>query len=207
MTKEEYNRISIVYQFLTKRFDFSQTYQYDGFYRCFDTNHYGVSGENLEVLRHFENLNLRHIYSAEHIASVQYGDNYLNANLLVIEENRVCVHSELGFIFLYILVYKLQDGIKSFIELMYTLKEKYVGLIRTNEDKRIFKMKVYLYDDFIPQFESIENYKFIFHLFAKTNSNYMNRNWSNEVEVDMYKIEKLIKTLKMFNFENVEMQF
>lgn len=206
MTNEEYNRISMVYQFLTKRFDFSQTYQYDGFYRCFDVNHYGVSGQNLEVLKHFENLNLRHIYTTEHIASTQYSDEYLNANLLVIEENRVCVHSELGFIFLYILVYKLQNEIKSFLKLMYILKEKHTGLIRTSEDQRVFKMKVYLYDDFIPQFESIENYRYIFHLFAKTNSDFMVRNWNNEVEINMNKIEKLIETLKRFNFENIDMQ-
>lgn len=207
MTAEEYNRICLVYQFLTKRFNRSQIYQYDGFYRCYDPKYYRVRQEKLQTLKHFENLTLRHIYTGEYLASRPFGEEYINTNLVVVDEDKVCIHTELGYIFLYTLVYKLQDGISSFIALMHNLNETYRGLIKTTEDKKIFKMKVYLYDDFIPQFESIENYRLIFHLFAQTNSNFMVRNWENEVEVNIHKIEELLETLKIFNFQNLDMTF
>lgn len=88
MTIEEYNRICIVYQFLTKRFDISQFYSYDGFYKCYDPNYYGVRGENRDALEHFENLNLRHVYNAEHITSRPYGENYINSNLVIVNRQQ-----------------------------------------------------------------------------------------------------------------------
>ncbi|WP_294963593.1 hypothetical protein [uncultured Flavobacterium sp.] len=207
MTSQEYNKISKVYQCLTQRFDQSRNYQYDRFYKVYNSQCYIVEGENLEALKHFENLTLRHVYTGEYLESQHFGEDYKNSSLLVVEDGKVLVHAELGFIFLYILIFKMQEGIRKFLDLINELKDRHTGLIRSSDDGRILKMKVYLYDEFIPQFEAIPDFNLIFHLFALTNSNFMERNWDNEVEVYVDKIRKTLETLKIFNFDNINMHF
>ena len=69
MSNEEYNRICSVYQVLTKRFDLNQDYNYENWFKCYNPNFYGVRSENLTVIKRFEDLTLRHIFSGEYIES------------------------------------------------------------------------------------------------------------------------------------------
>lgn len=113
MTPPEYDKISLLYQFLTKRFDVSQNYEYNRFYKCYNSKHYGVREENLITLKQFENLSYQEILTIEYIKSKTFGEEYLNSKLLRIEKNRVCVHNELGQVFLYLLVSKLEIPIQT----------------------------------------------------------------------------------------------
>ncbi|KIA82424.1 hypothetical protein [Flavobacterium sp. AED] len=204
MGQEEYNKICLLYQVLTKRFDFNQNYNYDKWYKCYNIEFYGVKGNYLEVLKRFEDLTLRHIYTLEYISSVPFSDEYLDDILVKISGDKVGVHPELGLVTLYFLIYRLQEGISNFLLLLETIKNQYVGFIKTDYDNRIYKMKFYAYDEFIPQFENIKDFKLMFHLFSKTNSNYMSLNWNNEVEIDVFKINKTLESLQNFNFKNLD---
>lgn len=207
MKIEEYNRISMLYQTLTRRFDIPRNYQYEGIYHSYNPDQYAVKGENLQTLRCFEHLTLRHILNPDYINDHLYSDVYLDSELLIIDENKIKVHGELGQILFYILISKLEPSIKSFIDLLNHLKNNHKGFIRSDDEDRIYKMKVYTYDDFVVQFEAIENYKFVYHLFGKTDSLLMMRNWDNEIEINVADINKILETVKKFNFQNVDLNF
>ncbi|MCW5518483.1 hypothetical protein J1N09_01440 [Aureitalea sp. L0-47] len=205
MTKEQYNKVCLLYQALTRRFDLSQNFYYDGFYKCFNPKHYAVRGENLETLKHFENLTFRDIYTDEHLAEHHFGDNYLDSKLVVVEEERICVIAELGQVFLYLLVSKLKNGIEQFLELVDKLQKEHKYLIRLEEDGRIMKMKTYLFDEFNGLFEQLENYGFVFHLLGKTNSSFLMQDWNNNIEIHLNRIRGLLKNVNSFDFSNVEL--
>ncbi|WP_417860454.1 hypothetical protein [Winogradskyella sediminis] len=205
MTNEEYNQISIPYQVLTKRFDHNQNYYFDNFYKCYNPKHYIVKDENLETLKKFENLTPRDIYTKEHILAHPYGDKYLDSKLVVIEEKRICILSELGQVFLYLLVSKFENGINQFLELVEQLQTEFPGLIRTKEDEKVVVMGNYLFDDLNYRFEQIENYDLIFHLFGKTNSGLLMQDWNKNIEIHKTKIKGLLDTLKIFDFSKVEL--
>ncbi|MGX1025296.1 hypothetical protein [Psychroflexus sp. MBR-150] len=205
MNKEEYNRLSIPYQFLTRRFYDRQTYHYEGFYKCFNPEHYIVKGEHLEVLQNFTDLSFREIYTEEHIQEHYFGDEYLNSKLVKIEEKKVCINSELGQVFLYLLVSKLQKGIEQYLNLIADLQNEYKGLVRTKEDGNIVEARIYLLDDLKHRFEEIENYPLVFHLLAQTNSGFLTRDRYDIVEINLRKIKGLLKTVKYFDFSKVEL--
>ncbi|MFV8327754.1 hypothetical protein [Flavobacterium sp. ZS1P14] len=204
MDQEEYNKICLLYQVLTKRFDFNQNYNYDKWYKCYNADFYGVKNGYLEVLKRFENLTLRHIYTPEYVSSVPFSDEYLDDVLVKISDDKVRVLSELGLVTLYFLIYRLEEGINNFLQLLESIKKQYVGFIKIDNDNRIYKMKGYIYDELIPQFENIKDFKLMFHLFSKTNSNYMLLNWNNEVEIDVFKINKTLDSLQNFNFKYLD---
>ncbi|MEO9513240.1 MAG: hypothetical protein ABJN84_13610 [Flavobacteriaceae bacterium] len=203
MTNEQYNQVCNLYQTLTQRFDLSKNYGYDGFYKCFNSKHYAVRGENLETLKHFENLTFRDIYTKEHLLAHHFGDNYLDSKLVVIEEKRICVIAELGQAFLYLLVSKLNNGIEQFLELVNKLQTEHKYLIRIEEDGRLIRMKSYLFNEFNSLFEQIENYHFIFHLLGKTNSSFLMQDWNNNIEIDLNRINGLLKSVNVFDFSQV----
>ena len=204
MSNEEYKRICSVYQVLTKRFDQNQDYKYEKWFKCYNPDFYGVKGENLDVLTRFKDLTLRHIFSEQYIQSQFFSDEYFDENLVRIEDGKICIHSELGLVTLYLLIYRLRDGINLFLDLLENIKNNYLRYIKTDDGKRIYKMKVYTYNEFIPQFEAIPQFRLIFHLFSRTNSNYMVLNWSNEVEIDIFEIKQTLLRLSNFNFGNLE---
>ena len=205
MTNDEYNKVCNLYQALTQRFDFSQNYGFDGFYKCFNPKHYAVRGENLETLKEIADLTFRDIYTEEHIANNHFGDNYLDSKFVVIEEKRICVIAELGHVFLYLLVSKLENGIKGFLELAHKLQSEHKYLIKLENENRTMRMKTYLFDEFNGQFEQIENYGFVFHLLGKTNSNFLMQDWNNNIEIHLNRISGLFKTLKGFDFSKIEL--
>lgn len=204
MNHEEYNKICLLYQVLTKRFDFNQNYNYDKWYKCYNADFYGVKNGCLEVLKRFEDLTLRRIYTPEYVSSVPFSDEYLDDILVKISDDKVLVLSELGLVILYFLIYRLQEGINNFLQLLESIKNQYIGFIKIDADDRIYRMKGYIYHEFIPQFENIKDFKLMFHLFSKTNSNYMSLNWNNEVEIDVFKINKTLESLQNFNFKNLD---
>lgn len=204
MSTEEYNRLCLLYQVLTKRFDLVQEYSYDRWFKCYNPNFYGVKGQYLETLTRFQELTLRHIYSENYIQSQHFSNEYLDDLVIKVGESKICVHSELGLVILHLLFYKLQIGINQFITLLDNILENSSGLIKTDEEKRVYKMKLYSYDEYIKQFENIQDYGFIFHLFGRTNSSYMTLNWNNEIEIDVFRIKQAILRLVNFNFENLE---
>lgn len=205
MTNEHYNQISIPYQVLTKRFDPNQNYYFDNFYKCYNPKHYIVRDENLETLKKFENLTPRDIYTEEHLLAHPFGDKYLDSKLVVIEDKRICVLSELGQVFLYLLVSKFEKGINQFLVLVEKLQAEFPGLIRTKEDEKVVVMGNYLFDDLNYRFEQIENYGLIFHLFGKTNSGLLMQDWNKNIEIHKNKIKGLLDTLKIFDFSKVEL--
>lgn len=213
MTPQEYNRICKVYQFLTKRLDPSQNYHIDGFYRVYDSQHYGVRDEAFEGVRYFENLTLNYVFTKEYLAGQHFSKNYYfsngfsNSPMVVIKNDNISVHPELGFVFLYILIFKFQNGIIAFLDLLYQLNDKKTTLIRISEDGKTVKIKAYGYDDFVSVFEVIPNINLIFDFFLFTNSNFMIKNWNNEIEIQVIKIRNALDTLKIFNFDNMNMNF
>jgi len=204
MTTEEYNKLSLLYQVLTKRFDLVQEYSYDRWFKCYNPNFYGVKGQYLETLKRFQQLTLRHIYKGNYIQSQNFSDEYLDDLVIRVEEHQICVHSELGLVILHILFYKLQTGIYQFITLLDIILEKSPALIKTDKEKRVYKLKLYTYDEYIQQFQNIQDYSFIFHLFGRTNSSYMTIDWNNEIEIDVFRIKQALMRLSNFNFENLE---
>lgn len=204
MSTDEYNRICMLYQVFTKRFDLVQEYSYDRWFKCYNSNFYGVRGQNLETLSRFKELTLRHIYSGNYIQSQHFSDEYLDDLVVKVGENKVCVHSELGLVILHLLFYKLQTGINQFVNLLDIILENSPSLIKTDEEKRVYKMKLYSYDEYLPQFQNIQDYGFIFHLFGRTNSSYMTLNWNNEIEIDVFRIKQALLRLANFNFENLQ---
>jgi hypothetical protein len=96
MTKKEYDQLSSLYQIFTERFDSDQPYKYDGYYKCYCPRHYAVSDENLAALKYFTNLKFSDIYTKSHVYQYGFHDTYLNAKLVKIEKERICVVLELG---------------------------------------------------------------------------------------------------------------
>ena len=175
------------------------------FYKCYNPKYYGVRDNHLETLKHFTDLSFRDLYTAEHIAEHHFGDNYLDSKLVKIEEERICLLAELGHVFLYLIVSKLKNGIGQYLELISQLQVEYKGLVRTKEDGKIVVMGIYLIEDLIYRFEQIENYRFIFHLLAKTNSGFLMRDWDNNVEINISRISGLLETVEHFDFSKVEL--
>jgi len=205
MKNKEYNRISLPYQFLTKRFDLNQTYTYEEFHKCYNPKHYGVKGENLEVLRNFETIMFKQLFTEKHLKENSYSTQYLDSLLIKIEEKRICVHMELGQIFLYLLISKFEKGINQFLLLIDKLLKEHKGLIRLKDDNTKVIMNIDVFNSFNEQFEQIENYSLIFHLFAMTNSGYIMRDWNGNVEIYIRRINKLLETLKIFDFSKIEL--
>lgn len=204
MTNEQYNFICRPFQFLTKRhYNFQNIY--DGEYKCYDPNMYGVRNEYLEFLNNFEHLTFRHIFTPEHIA-VQIGLGIpVDSNLVVIEEKRICVHQELGSISFHILANKLKTGIESLINLLEQINLAHHKAIRTDENGNIFYMKMYTYNDFILDFENLPDYKYVKDLFYDTKSGVIDLNLENEIEFKIYRMKRIIDRLKIFNFENIQL--
>jgi len=204
MNIDEYNKICRVYQSLTKRFDNYQNYFFNGNYIVFDSEFYVVR-ENLDILRKFENLTIRHIYGADYIKSKPFGDSYLDSKLVVIEENKVMVNSEMGYILFYILIYKLAKGLEDFKKIISTLDTKYSGHISIEKETKTYKMSIGTYDKILAEFEKSEDLKLIVHLFSRTNSNFIVQNWNSQIEINMAKIEALSDTVKIFDFSNIQL--
>lgn len=206
MTTKEYDNLSLAYQFLTKRFDMRQDYYYNNFYRCYDSNCYGVREERLETLKCFENLTFRDLYKNEHIDSHYYGDNYLDAKVVVIKDNQVCILPELGQVIFYILISKLEIGIRQFQKLLLDLSKNDTTSFRqeNNGEKIIVDINL-LENVYKNQFENIENYKFIIHLFGKTNSGIIMLKWNYELEINLSIINTLLDTLTIFDFSKVDL--
>ena len=206
MNNNEYDKISLAYQFLTNRFDVRQNYHYSNYYRCYDSNYYGVKGDRLETLKCFENLTLRDIYKKEHIESNYYGEEYLDSKLVVVKENQVCILSELGQVFLYLLVSQLEIGIKQFQALLLELNKEHKGFFRLEDDGKKMVVDVNMFEnEFKNQFEQIENYKYIIHLFGKTNSGFIMLNWNNYLEIHLNKINELLNSLDVFDFSKIDL--
>lgn len=205
MTSKEYDRISLLYQFLTKRFHVNQDYQYDGYYKCYNPKYYGVREENLQTLEHFENLSYKDLFTKGYINSKPFGEDYLNAKLVKIEEKRICAQTELGQILLYLLVSKLENSIKEFLSFLESLKEKKLGLIKEREEGKMYIISLNDFNRLQPVLEKIENFRFTFHLLAKTNSGFILRDWNENLEIHINKINDLIVTLKNFDFTKVEL--
>jgi len=202
MNEENYELIRKPFQFLTRR-SYHIANIYDGFYKCYNPQMDGVRDENLDFWKKIENLTLRHIFTAEYLEKSIYPNNYLDANLVVIEENRICIHQEMGMILLHILINKMKDGIEAFTTLMRKIKANYKDYIKVDDHERIFTMKVYRYDEFLVEFANIPDYRFIFHLFFKAKTELITLSWQNEAEIKIYRIDEMIKRLKDFNFENI----
>lgn len=205
MTTKEYDRISLLYQFLTKRFHVNQNYQYDGYYKCYNPKYYGVREENLQTLEHFENLSYKDMFTEEYIKSKPFGEEYLNAKLVKIEEKRICVQTELGQILLYLLVSKLENSIKEFLSFLDSLKEQKLGLIKEREESKMYIIRLNDFNKLKPDLEKIKNFRFTFHLLAKTNSGFILRDWNENLEIHINKINDLVATLKNFDFTKVEL--
>ena len=204
MTSEEYDKLSIPYQVLTKRFYERQAYYYDGYYKCYNPKYHIVRDEHLELLKKFENLSYRDIYTDEYINSHLFGDVYLDSKLVKIEEERICLSTELGQVFLYLLVSKLENGITQYIQLIKELQDERKGLIRTKNDGNTVIIPIDFLENIQYLFDNIDNYKFVFHLLAKTNSGFLTRDWSNNVEVNLNRISGLLKSVKNFNFSDCD---
>ena len=202
MNQEDFNKICLLYQFLTKKSDFNQNY--DRWYICYNCEHYGVKNDYLEILKKFKKLTLRHLYTSEYINSIHFPDEYLDDILVKIIKDKVYIHSELGSIIQSFLIYKLQEGINIFLQSLERIKNQYVGFVKTDKDCKIYKIKVFTYDEFIPQFENIKDFKLIFHLFTLKNINYLYLNWDKEVEIDISKINKGLEKLINFNFQSIQ---
>ncbi|WP_204346631.1 hypothetical protein [Psychroserpens algicola] len=203
MTSEEYDRLSIPYQVLTKRFYENQTYYNDGFYRCYNPKHYIVRDKHLEQLKRFTELSYRDIYTEEYINAYPFGDTYLDSKLVKIEEKRVCLSTELGQVFLYLLVSKLKKGITQYVELIKKLQDERKGLIKSKNDGNTVVIPIFFLESIKGQFEIIDNYKFVFHLLAKTNSGFLMRDWNSNIEVNLNRISGLLDSVKNFDFSKI----
>jgi hypothetical protein len=202
MTDQKYNFICLPFQFLTKRFNDFQNI-YDGEYKCYSPNVYGVKNEYLEFLKNFENLTFRHIFSQEHLASQIALGIPVDSNLVIIEEDRIRVHQELGNIILHILANQLKNGIEKLIELIEKIKLEHPTYIKTDKDENIFSMKMYRYDEFIADFENLPDYKYVKHLFYDSKTGIITLSLENEIDFKLYKMRKIIKRLTIFNFTNI----
>lgn len=202
MTEAEYNGIAMEYQFLIKR-SYTNFQNYDGCYKCYDPKAYGVRDEYLELLNKFQGYTLRHVFTLEHIESHPYPDNYLDAELLILEENRICVHQELAMILFHVLAYKLHDGISGLLNLLEKIRIEHPKYFTIDEQQNIYALKMYRYDEFIAEFENLPDYTFIVHLFNRTGSDVITVNLQNEIEFKVYKIKRIFERFKNFNFGNL----
>lgn len=205
MTAEFYNKICIPYQVLTKRFIYNDRSFYNGFYKCYNPAHHIVRDENLETLRKFENLTFRDIYTEDRIKSQPYGDTYLDSKLVVVDEQNVCLSTELGQVLLYVLVSKLEEGITEFLDHCERFHNQYKDFIKLKDEGKIMKMKLYFWEDLRPNFDKILNFNLVFHLLAQTNSSLVMQDWNNNMEIHINKIKKMIDTLKIFDFSKVDL--
>lgn len=204
MTNEEYNFISMPFQFLTKRFSNFQ-HVYYGVYKCYHPKMYGVRDEYLDFLKNFEHLTFRHIFTPEHIAvQVELGVD-VDSNLVIIEENRICVHQELGSIAFHILANKLKVGIEKLIQLLEHIKQAHPNNMKSDENNNNYLLKLYAYNDFILAFENLPDYKYVKHLFYDTKSEVISLSLENEIIFKVYKMKRIIERLKIFNFHNIQL--
>jgi len=201
MNDKQYSQLSILYQFITMRFNICQNYDFDRFYKYYDTNLYRVFNENLEVLQLFRNLTLREILTQKRIDKKNYTNAYLDSKLVIIEVNKIYIHLELGVIFFNLLISKFQIGIRNIVSL---LKNNYKG-IKISDNGDVLKMKVNLYNDFLSKYEKTENFNFIIHLFAKTNSSIITLNWENEIKINLKYINEILEFSKNYNFDCIDL--
>ena len=201
--KYEFEDIVVMYEFLTNRWGFIHSYSYEGFYRCFDKNHNGVKGNNLKILKEFEELTMREVFKEESINGISYGDKFLDAKLVKDEEKKVCIHPEMGFIFLEIIVQRLKNTMNIFLERLEILNKNYTDLVKKSEDGYFIRMSGNTYDQFQPQFEKIENYDFLFRFIALTHSQIMYRNMDNVLEINVSKMNDMIKNLSKIDFKKI----
>ncbi|NUY79656.1 hypothetical protein HUK80_02015 [Flavobacterium sp. MAH-1] len=200
MTTEEYNNISMLYQFLTKRFDINQNYTSSDYHRCYHPNYYGVRGNGLEVLKRFEHLNFQDLYSEEYLKSQFYSQEYLTSKLVIIEENRVCVMPELGSILFYQLISMMKGGITEYLRQLKYIVENKIGIFRLSDDGDLLKFDLRSYENLLLKFEAIKDFNLFHHLFTKTNSNIIMLNWDNQVEIPIHEIEKFIAHIDHMTF-------
>lgn len=202
MTDKEYNFICLPFQFLTKRFHNFQNL-YEGVYECYDPKMYGVKGEYLKFLKNFQHLTFRHIFNEEKIVSQIALGIQVDIPLVVIEEKRICVHQELGFITLHILANKLKKGIEQLMTLLEEIKTKYPKSITTDEKGNIISLKMFQYDQFISEFENLSDYKYVKDLFYDSKSGIITLNVHNEIDFKIYKMKDILERLSIFNFGNI----
>ena len=200
----EYERIVTMYEFLTDRYGYYSSYTFENFYKCFDPKHNGVKGNNLEILKKFENLKMREVFTVVKINNIQYGSQYLDAALVNIKPGKVCIHPEMGYIFLGLIVHNLKSTIETFIKELELLNKKFDPLIKLSKDGRVIKMSGHTYDEFEPNFRKIEDYGKLFRFIAETNSHIMYRNTDNVLEINISKMKEMIKNLSKIDFSKID---
>jgi hypothetical protein len=74
----------------------------------------------------------KQLFTEKYIKENSYSNQYLDSILVKIEEERICVHLELGQIFLYLLISKFEKGINQFLLLIDKLLKDSSDNIVTN---------------------------------------------------------------------------
>jgi hypothetical protein len=201
-----YNKISIAYQNLSDRFH-NYDKKWDKYYAVYNKEFFIVRDERLEFLKQFQEISYGAFFKKKHIESNYYGEEYLSLTCVKVTEHEVRIHDNFAQVLFYYLIKYFQNDIKTLLQVLtgpeINDKFKYDYKIEEGEFKFNPNVQEAIYT-FIK--ERVPNYKLIFHLFAKTNSNIIYADY-DAIVINIKTIERQLKNLdEIFDFKDFEIK-
>lgn len=174
----------------------------DDFYECFSVKCQSIS---IKVLEPFTKIAYKDIYTKkyfnENIKELNFKDTFLNSKLIKYEQEKLYFYKSLREVIFYLIISKLGKGIEQFLNVLNVLNknEEYF-----NSNGNFIKLSSKLLDKSRSQFEEVENYQLIFHLFTENISDIIIKNDEQIVKIQISRIKELLNTAQNYNFQNLD---
>ena len=211
MEKEDYNKLSTLYQILTNRFFENYCYHHHGSYRCFDRENIAVREPNLTTLLTFKKICFKDVYTPDYIKQQNIGKDFIELDLVRFENDHVCIIYDIEVVLFYLIVDNLKNEISDFYNSCTEYRQRdepsqSENSAEDNEEKDGENVIVTIPYDVLEnlQNESVhgDSYKIMLHFLIDANSHLVKR-YPYAVEVNLSRIESILDNLENFNFSNV----
>jgi len=201
MNNDLMNKISLPLQRLNNRYSFMQK-GIKGFYNQWDKNGTIVSGQNLDLFQQFENIQYRFFLKDAGIP--EFSEDYVNANVVLIDDNTISIHQETARILFYYLVNELKNSIIHFLKLIdgEAFASRFVGSYNAQNNK--VHIHPQIADKVLAFFDAnIADFKLVFHLFRENDTVAISNDYNGNLVFNIKAIQNYLdNNEKYYDYTN-----
>ena len=196
-----YNELQILYVTLTEKFSRIKNYTFDGFYKCFDKECNFVKESKTGILTKLSNYTINDIFSDLGIKEIEFSEEYLNRKIVKIYDDKICIDEYLGFIIYYFILDNLKNEINEFCVDLEKIINKPTTFISVNN--QVITFDVLFFENWIDKYRENKKMQMLLHLFSKTNSNIIVKNFYGQIEINEFEILEINEYLSYFDFNKL----
>lgn len=201
-----YNKYSILFQFINNSSRLNLNSYFDDYW-CFNKEIL-IFKERMDILSVFENKSVESFYSDEHFKNnpLYYSEKYHKKKMVKFNEIQICFHNDFIRIFLHIIIFKLKENLKNFVEFIENFQSNHFGYAKLEKDAYTYKIIIHIenYNKILENFYELnQTNKLIIHFLVNSGLTVLPL-INNYVEIDLKKINSLLENLKEFNLKKFQ---